>query len=162
MHCYYCSKESRVIRIISKHKEIFHSGQAFLYWIWQEFFYNIEDNFLWVTKCGRTFGILEGWKDTLLRHFDGVSWSTNFHLQPMQFRVWIPIQLEDTWKGKWKLFQTCIWFHTGWRLFNVNCAFIFRVMSGLKTHDNCQHFKSRLFRCSIYLVNFALFVDKLR
>ena len=38
----------------------------------------------------------------------------------------------------------------------VNCAFIFWEMFHLKTHHNCQHFKSIPFKCSIHLVNFAL------
>ena len=61
--------------------------------------------------------------------------------------------------AKENFFRTGIWFHT-WRIplfvVVVNCAFIFWEMFHLKTHHNCQHFKSIQFKCSIHLVNFAL------
>ena len=61
--------------------------------------------------------------------------------------------------AKENFFRTHIWFHT-WRIplfvVVVNCAFIFWEMFHLKTHHNCQHFKSIPFKCSIHLVNFAL------
>ena len=128
---------------------MFHSEPAFLYWIQQELFWNIEDYFL--------------------RELKYVAGSTTFHLHPVK-RVWTAGQHKNTCKGtgcysgvmcatkqyQWTLFSYSQWIHTVRRLFIWIVHFYFGEYFIWILIIIVNIFKSRPFKCSIYLVNFAL------